>query len=360
MYIILPKTLDEQIKACKFTPIITNKVYSFIDEIFFMTNDSMIYDNENTVINSVEMRSEYLRKKYSSKYCVQFLDILLKNNIVKRTPFFNHNIADRYNGKAQISDHCFGYYINPELMDFNGFVWIKYKELKTIKYVKKNISSLVRDLMKLKYDIDGMLGELQKSVITDMEFNEDISDDRVEITTGGKPYFIKRDKAIAQAKLKNQDLIRYKDKCYISQRDLFLQQARQKMIISQLYAITCLLNGKYYATTCASNDRLNTNLTNLKKIYIEHGYILLDGKKLVDIDLANSHPALLSYLFQTNFKGDNSIADLMLGLVIPVIDTTQMDVKLFIASSCSGTIYEYLSKHIGWDRNKAKKAFLRT
>lgn len=128
---------------------------------------------------------------------------------------------------------------------------------------------------------------------------------------------------------KNSSLIKFNDKFYIEDEKGFIERKRIELEISYTYAIERIKNGNYYANRNDTNNRLDYNMTGLKKELFP--YIILDGEKTKEIDIANAQFALLS-----NIPGWN------------------LDDK-FIEVAQNGTLYEYIAEKIAMTRDDVKK-----
>jgi len=129
---------------------------------------------------------------------------------------------------------------------------------------------------------------------------------------------------------------------------------------SQLYSIAALNNQDYYASISKTNGRLNTTISNLKSEFISNGYITLGGEKLLDIDLSNSQPCLLSYFLSDTNKACETFPLLNKEYQIPNFESTSTTYNLFKEKASNGQIYEYISETAGMDRQTAKMLFLKT
>lgn len=150
------------------------------------------------------------------------------------------------------------------------------------------------------------------------------------ITMTVKREEIKKPKAywLVVATRNNAALIKFKDNFYIEGVVSFIERKRIELSISYHYAIEQIIIGNFYANRNETNNRLDYNLTGLKKKLFP--YILLDGQKTKEIDIKNAQFALLANI--PNFELDDD----------------------FRILAQSGQLYEYIGSklHIGRDEVK--------
>lgn len=109
---------------------------------------------------------------------------------------------------------------------------------------------------------------------------------------------LERDHLLEIAQRSNKDLILYRGKCYIAPVEPFIYRRVINTRSAYLDMLLRLKNARQrkniYCRRNDTNQRLDTNLTNLKSDLISH--LRLDGERLVSIDLSNSQFTLLSFV----------------------------------------------------------------
>ena len=133
---------------------------------------------------------------------------------------------------------------------------------------------------------------------------------------------------LAVATNKNAALIKFKDKFYIEDVVSFIERKRIELSISYHYAIEQIANGNFYANRNETNNRLDYNMTGLKKELFP--YIYLHGEITEEIDIKNAQFALLANI--PNFELDDD----------------------FRILAQSGQLYEYIGSKLNMERDEVK------
>ena len=155
------------------------------------------------------------------------------------------------------------------------------------------------NLSKLTFtgDIDTHINALAQIQEHNLSINQKITDQYVYITFHKKRYRYSLPKALQLAMDNNLDLIQYKDKCYIDEPTSFIEHKTRQLQISYCQSVFNINNKLFYCDRNDTNNRLDYNLTGLKKELFD--YLLFDGEKLVELDIANAQFAIAAHLNTT-------------------------------------------------------------
>jgi len=186
--------------------------------------------------------------------------------------------------------------------------------------------------LKFDNDIDNLINGLSIVHTTDLTTNENINDQYVYIHHNKEKYRYKRDTAITFAQETGNDLIKFKDKFYIDQPELFTVNKSNQLKISYCQSVFNIKNRLFYCGRNDTNNRLDYNLTGLKKELFTK--VRFDGEKLTELDIANAQFAVAAHLN-------------------PVIE------EKFIYHAQTGTLYNYIEKQLGLKEGDGKPLMFR-
>jgi hypothetical protein len=173
-----------------------------------------------------------------------------------------------------------------ENVDFNSTLY---------KYILENLDKLTFD-SKVYNHIENYKLPREKYKI-----NEEINRDFISIYLDKEEYRYNKEKALQLAKSLNLDLILYKDKGYLEKVEDFIERKEKELKIIQKKYIFDLENKIFRVSRNTTNNRLDYNLTNMKSELLD--YILCDGEKLIEYDIANAQFAFFSFI-ETNLDKD--------------------------------------------------------
>jgi hypothetical protein len=125
----------------------------------------------------------------------------------------------------------------------------------------------------------------------DIKVNEEIDLDYVELKLENDTWYVSIEKAKEMAE---SDLILYKEKCYMENLDNFIERKSKELRLIFRKSIFEIENGIFRVSRNETNRRLDYNLTNMKSDLLD--YLLVDGEKLVELDIANAQFAILNFL----------------------------------------------------------------
>lgn len=196
------------------------------------------------------------------------------------------------------------------------------------KYIVNNLNNLAFD-----NDIDEYISELSKINSQDIVLNHDITDEFIYLTHQKQQYRYSLQKAIEFAQSTNNDVIQYKDKYYVDTPSNFIENKSLQLRISYCQSIFNLKNQLYYCNRNSTNNRLDYNLTGLKKELFSK--ISFCNEKLIELDIANAQFAIAAHLN-------------------PSIDEN------FLFHAKNGSLYIHIEKELNLNLGEGKALMFRT
>lgn len=327
---VLPSQVIEDVKKLDLSSIKTNQAYLMIHRIVFKASNY-----RGGLFEPVEMSANYFRKAIGSHYLV-VLNKLVNSGIIDRDDSYS---VDK--GKCKTYSVGTKYVDNITSMETVSLTEKVEKEdnLQDIyaEWFKDDVKSLDIDFSRLR---EITVSKTDSLTIEDFTTNNDIDENSMEITLkmGGKSrvsYWTK-DKALTFAEENNLTLVKHKSRFYLQKEEDFLKERKASIKFSYLQSISLMEKGYWKATRNSTNNRLDTNFTNLCKELLE---IIIEDNNLVEVDLRNSQLAILGHLLYT--EG---------------IDTT--DAKKFQELASNGGIYEYMQNELGLGCRKDAKLLM--
>lgn len=337
-FVTLPPKLVEDIEKINFTKTEKNYVLKFIDNLMRRS-----YKETGMIDNFVETPKNYFRKSFNSQY-LKWLNKLINTKIIisnNSYSNYNHNIYSK------------SYSINTKYTT-STIMWLTFDKtpLESVPYTfkisngsdeeKKNFLRVVEDLGKIHSDGEELLKLARKATeeikIEDFKMNDQIDRDIFNVTFGrekkDKKYLMSKEKALKKSKELNKSLIQDENRFYIIDEYEFILRKKQSVFLSYQDTITKLVTKKFYGKRNSTNNRLDTNLTNMAKVLSNR---ICKENNLVQFDLCNAQFAILSDYLEDKLNTE--------------------DFKLFKEQSYNGTLYEFILEELKFSsRNEAKKA----
>ena len=351
MKLIIPRSLLYKINKLSLNGKEFNSAIDFYYQYISFSYQFKEHQSDETYI---PFSSSFLKKRYTTNYYKSFLKLLLGNGVVSRRPYYSKSFSQGTKGE----NHPFSYKFCDALLDFSDLAIVNYSPKRRKSLRERNIKYVIEDLKKLEFDEEMMLRALERlSINPSVVTNADILSDKIiEVRQKKSVLKMNRENALLIAKINGGDLIEHKGEYFFDKKDHFAETITRRLQIYNSFSLTMLLNRDFYGKRNKTNFRLDTNLTNLNKIFFDFKCISLDGEPLVEIDLKNSQPTLLAYLLSNpiiiyGFKRLN-------GVSIPAIEYNE-DVRSFIYSAQNGTLYDCIASRTGTKRETAKKVFLK-
>jgi hypothetical protein len=321
----LPTKLIEDIELLQLTKPTYNKVLKLIDVI-----KKKSYQGDSKLYTSyIPLSSTYLIKALGVEYN-KITNKLVNTNILRRNDSYivgkkckQYAINSKYFINKEMETKSIQYEIKTD--------WELTKEEKELdKLFRKDFGSLKIVINKLYTLTDNAISKLS---INDFRVNEQILEGSFELhRENGYSGYITRAKALELAKKLNVSVIQNKKKFYLMDETEFINAKKNTLTLAYYDSID-KINKKYYrARRNNTNGRLDTNITNMCTLLIDE---VANDNDLVNIDLANSQFAVLSYILPDNITGN--------------------DVDLFKELSATGTLYEHIQTVLNLNTRKEAK-----
>ena len=168
--------------------------------------------------------------------------------------------------------------------------------------------------------------------INDLKINLFITNPFGIVSNYDYPYSCSLETALQKAKSLKVDLIEFEKKWYLMNLFDFIQQKVSERSILYAHQLFDLANKNFYASRNSTNNRLDHNLTALKKELFN--VIRFEGEELIEIDITNSQFAVC-------------------GWINPNLDEN------FLKEASEGTFYENLAKSFNITRIEAKELIIK-
>ncbi|MEC5167233.1 hypothetical protein RCH18_002985 [Flavobacterium sp. PL11] len=190
--------------------------------------------------------------------------------------------------------------------------------------IKKDLKMVTVDDAVFNY-----IPKLVEKEIAKIKIGTNITRNMITIKINGDEINKHRSCWLAVANRKNVGLIECKNNFYLEPVLSFMAKKRIELEMCYTFSIENIRCENFYASRNSTNNRLDHNLTGLKRELFK--YILLDGKKTTEIDIKNAQFAILSNI--STFKLDDN----------------------FIENAQNGTLYEYIQIEMKMSRDEAKQ-----
>ncbi len=342
-YISLPKELVHDIQSLQLTKTQISHCIKFVGILY---RDSIEEFWDATI--PTPKPQTYLTKTFGDKY-YQWLNILIDTDIVNR--------SDNY---SQLNHLCYTYVVNPKYQSnliksiqsnsFNVLCKEKYSEpLLTVGYkdiikdadleLTSHRNWFIKDINSLKIDYDLLYDVINNHLDTIEISNFLIDEEILPISIGVKQdngrVVFKNSKNVLASLNKGECLIKDKSNYKIVFPEQFLAKKKATMLMYYVNSIERLKNSSFSIKRNTTNNRLDTNLTNMASVLVDE---ICRQNKLGQIDLSNSQFTLL-----TNELNKD-------------LDTS--DFKLFKELTSSGNLYAYIANELGIKDNKNGKVLM--
>jgi len=329
--VLLPKRIVEEVN--KFDISLTHKSYAF-KFLWLLIRDSQ-RKHEN-IYSPMERTFQDLESNYT-KYYYKWIKLLLKSKLVKRTSY-SKNKCFKYFLNTNIITGSPGLLCSPNLEEDLIEVTIFEKEQPRDKYhdwFESDMNSLTLDKKELeplfKHRVENVTVQTSKIKIV-----EELLAGRYKLYSPygqpGSRRFFSHDEINIRSKLTNTSIIVSKKGVILDDVSRFLERRRESIVLYDKNALNQLFSKDFKATRNTTNNRLDTNLTNLPSVYTDW---ICKKNDLIQIDLANSQLCFLSKMLEDTpgLKG----------------------VDNFCSLSFSGEIYTYVQNQLGLEtRDDAK------
>lgn len=339
-YISIPKDMRDAVEALPLTKAYKNHC---LKTIGILSRES--YREYEDIFQMVDIPNNYLLEVFGNRF-KEWVFCLLESKIILRNEYYSKE-----------SNQCYKYCINSiyynieknintiiplcsnnlskplSTVEYSDIMKIKSEDSIFSNHYKKCIEELDIDFEKL---IDITNKKVEELSISDFRIDEDISVKSKIVLTNltNQEYKISKEGAIIKAKEQSKSLIQDKNRYLIEDISVFIQRKKLSILATYCEAITSLKNGNYRAGRNKTNNRLDTNLTNLCSLLTDE---ICCRNNLAQIDLRNSQFAILSWVLQSKLETD--------------------DFKRFKKLSSDGDLYDYIKDVLGLEsRDEGKKA----
>ncbi|CAM4389341.1 hypothetical protein [Flavobacterium terrigena] len=342
-YLKLPSQLVEDVKALNLSK--ENQSYSFKFIGIILRNN---FNDYKDLFEETAIPIEYIKKSFNDKNYQNWLKPLLDNNIIIRNDYYSkdnntcynysinsnyfiNNLYDNYIDKSS-NVLCVDNQCKPlSIVSYRDIIKLDKEDILHLNYFKKDIEQLNIDYTKLEEIIQNKIDSIS---IESFATNEKILDEIINLTINKSSIWMKRENAIAKAKEMNMVLIKDNKRFVIAAPEAFISTKKQMIDIMYNQALMNLKNGNYRAKRNQTNNRLDTNFTNMCSKMVDE---ICNQNNLIQIDLKNSQFAILSFMLQDKLHTS--------------------DFKLFKELSASGKLYEYIKDNLDLkDRKEGKNA----
>ena len=342
-YISLPKELVSDIQNL---PLTKTQISHCIKFVGILYRDSIEEFWDATI--PTPKPQTYLTKTFGDKY-YQWLNILIDTDIVNR--------SDNY---SQLNHLCYTYVVNAKYQSnliksiqsnsFNVLCKEKYSEpLLTVGYkdIIKDINPefmtyrnwFIKDIESLNIDYN-LLYDVIKTHLDTIEINNFMVDEEIlPVSIGikqdnGKVAY-KSSKNVLNILNKGEYLIKDKGNYKIVFPEQFLVKKKATMLMYYVNSIERLKNSSFNTKRNSTNNRLDTNLTNMASVLVDE---ICKQNNLGQVDLSNSQFTLLTNELEKELYTD--------------------DFKRFKDLTSSGKLYAYLAKELGFKNDKNGKQLM--
>ncbi|MCP4761441.1 MAG: hypothetical protein GY870_06640 [archaeon] len=328
--ITLPQTLIDDINQIGLSKSQLNHTYKLIQIIL---DKSYKYNGNYT--SYVELPTNYLRKVFSGHY-TKWFNKLKNDNIL--TTYKNNEGIESYSTGNYSKMYC----INTKYMLDNSINSIVYmsplfkftdEEEKINAWVKEDLKELTINKNKMYNYMNNVMDNL---TIDNFKTNDDITETSFQVEIKEAMYatpkfFTTLEGALERIKDGDRMLIQDKRRFIIQNPNEFIINKKNAYKIYYTDAIFKLSNGIFLGKRNDTNNRLDTNLTNL---CAELTNIIIEENNLVQLDLSNSQFAILSHILPYNGESD---------------------IKRFKELSYSGELYDYIKEELSLETRKEAK-----
>lgn len=195
------------------------------------------------------------------------------------------------------------------------------------------VAKLEIDYVKLHKTAQDIVEKINVSEYEVGEFEDLDKTTPVTIVAWGTSRAMSIGKAIKLANYRSEKLFKVKNKYYISSTHTFLGRMKASRYSSYTNSISTLKNGDLRARRNDTNNRADTNFTNMKSDFVK---IIMQDNNLVQWDMSNSQFTILANYLKN------------------VKDLQGEDFDAFYNLTTTGQLYEYIAEKTGISRSDAK------
>lgn len=301
--VYLPLDVVNKINDLELTK--NQKRYTF-KFIWSLIRDSN-WSNDN-IFSPVDRPFQYMEGNYTKHY-YKWLKVLLDNQIVKRTPYS--------------VNECFSYYINANMLDnllpgllcspnfSNDLKEVTFYETINPKnqyqnWFEQDMSSLTLDKKEMENLFISRVNNVTEQTYKIKVVNELASGQYKLLSQDGKPEYkrlLSGEEINLRSKINDTSIIVTSKGVILDDLSHYFRRRMESITLYDFNTLNQLYLGHYNARRNPTNNRLDTNLTNLPSIYTDW---ICTKNNLIQIDLVNSQLCFLSKILQST-KGLKNI-----------------------------------------------------
>ncbi|MDX2361993.1 MAG: hypothetical protein QNK23_14380 [Crocinitomicaceae bacterium] len=320
-YIVLPVDLLQELKVLELPQKQEDKAIKLIGIMLNRANrDSLL------MTEYLDLPKNYLREVFGS---YTWLKKLKEQDIIQTNEKYHTGQSKRYR-------------INPDFLN-SKFSSCSYEELLHICGTKHLKPFVVADLKTLRINSQNLIqisDEYADSItIEDFKINDEIGNDFFEVID--RKYGSKRmttlERAIEVATARGMVVIKDRSKYYMDYSDTFIREKRRAIRFHYKKAIDKLDKSIYYVHRNTTNNRLDTNITNLCELLTNQ---IMEDNNLCSLDLSNSQFAIFCHSYE---QADNP---------------RTLDFIRFKSLATSGGLYEEVAELLGLESRKEAKSLM--
>lgn len=320
--VVIPSTLYEDINGLDISKIQKDKCFHFVD--LLITNSNRAFGLPYCYSS---FSKEYFLTAFNSKY-QNFIRPLKESGIIECDEVFSpdggksHNyrldkdyfLSDSEPVKIQVQYKSLDYESSDEIIqntiDFIKGLYIPYNEL-----------------------YEALKQKLYDTIHREYLENYGIKETYIKVNDGNKKYYINRDKAITKATKSGITLFEDDGKYFLMDKGEYRKIKLKNIKCSYISTIENLRKGNFYASRNRTNNRLDSNLTNIAGCLFD---VIAAANNLKQIDAVNSQYAILADIMKKD------------GLI-----------GRFIKDAENGVLYESVFEKLNLsDRDTAKKGLM--
>lgn len=331
----LPHILVEDFEKIEFTKFERNHALKFLDNLMRRS-----YREFGMIDSFVETPKNYFRKAFNSQYLIWLNKLISSKIIISNNSYSNIN-NNIYSKSYKLNNKYTTIPIMWLIFDESPYKSVPYM----LKIDKSNISEkkdfimVSEDLKTLNIDrkilVETAAEDIEKVTISDFKTNDNIDRDSINVIMDDDKIWMSRKEALEKSKLLGKSLIQDDNKFYIIDEYEFLLKKKSAMLQAYQDSINKLCDKVFYGKRNGTNNRLDTNLTNMAKILTDK---ICKHNNLVQFDLCNAQFAILSDLLEDVLKTE--------------------DFLIFKEHSYNGTLYEYIMEVLDIKERKVAKKMM--
>ena len=334
-YIYFPTKIIHIVNNIKVSKSKKDKMYKFL-EFLKKSSERLGESTEtdgipNSITNYVSVHHTYFTRNFGGRY-KEFLNDLIREGVIEV-----NNSYSNYVGKEK----CKEYRISPKMT--GDIITIDSVDRVEISKNLLNNTHIQSYFLRCESNNskDNLLGHIT-SVFKEVDemlknkyilySKEDVGLEYIPfINKKGEYYKVKTEDYFS----KNDYVIKDKNKYFSLDKDKFLKNKEISVKLNLIESVKRLVNEDLYAKRNETNNRLDTNFTNMSSIIFER---YKSDNDMVELDVSNNQFAILSYILPKDLKAD--------------------DVDIFKEQAELGTLYEYVQKELKLRSRECAKELL--